>query len=335
MLPNSETVMKKKSVNWTWRVISIVIASAIIIFMLSLIRWQDFVDVLSRLSWQSMALAFVVYVLLNLWRSFRFVALLNREDVSAWGVFPIALYHNFLVRLLPFKLGEFAYIVLMRNRMAVPVEEGVSSLFGSRLLELLMIVLVGAVSLLLSGEIVPNQGGVALILVVFCVVGGIVGFYFIGSIIRFTTHILNKFSHIKIIQTFIERLEKLAIEFDRIRNPSIFAKALFWSCFTYGSSFAVNWILLVAVGINVDPITVIILVSLGMFAAAFPFSISGFGAVELSWTLGLTTLVGLSSSEATSIGLMLNGFHLIAAAISGIIGYAVIQMTKNEKATNK
>lgn len=333
MLPNSETVIKKKSVNWTWRVISIVIASAIIIFMLSLIQWQDFVDVLSRLSWQSMALAFVVYVLLNLWRSFRFVALLNRDDVIVSRVFPIALYHNFLVRLLPFKLGEFAYIVLMRNRMAVPVEEGVSSLFGSRLLELLMIVLVGAVSLLLSGEIVPNQGGVALVLVVFCVVGGIVGFYFIGSIIRFANRILNNFIGISIIQTLIERLEKLAIEFDRIRNPNIFAKALFWSCFTYGSSFAVNWILLVAVGINVDLITLIILVSLGMFAAAFPFSISGFGAVELSWTLGLTTLLGMGSSEATSIGLMLNGFHLIAATISGVIGYGVIQITKNEKAT--
>lgn len=333
MLPDSTETIQKKPVNWTWRIISIVIASAIIIFMLSLIQWGDFVDVLSRLSWQSMVAAFIVYVSLNLWRSLRFVALLNRDEVPVLRVFPIALYHNFLVRLLPFKLGEFTYIVLMRNRLNVPVEEGVSSLFGSRLLELLMIILVGAVSLLLSGEIVPNQGGFAVALVVACIVLGIVGFYFIGTIIRMFNRILIRFDSIGFVAKLIQRLDTLAIEFDRIRHPAIFAKALFWSCFTYGSSFAVNWILLVAVGINVDPVTLIILVSLGMFAAAFPFNISGFGAVELSWTLGLTTLVGLSSSEATSIGLMLNGFHLISAAISGIIGYMIVQVTRNEKAT--
>lgn len=333
MLPESSKPLKKKPVNWTWRIISIIIASALIIFMLSLIQWGDFVDVLSRLSWQSMVAAFIVYVLLNLWRSFRFVVLLNRDDMLVLRVFPIALYHNFLVRLLPFKLGEFTYIVLMRNRLHVPVEEGVSSLFGSRLLELLMIVLVGAVSLLLSGEIIPNQGGLAILLVIFCLIVGILGFYFIGTIIRSVNRILTRFDSVRLIAKLIERLNNLASEFDRIRHPDIFAKALFWSCFTYGSSFAVNWILLVAVGIAVDPITLIILVSLGMFAAAFPFSISGFGAVELSWTLGLTTLVGLSRSEATSIGLMLNGFHLIAAALSGIIGYLIVQLTRNEKAT--
>lgn len=332
-MPDSIKPLKKKPVNWTWRIISIIIASALIIFMLSLIQWGDFVDVLRRLSWQSMVAAFIVYVLLNLWRSFRFVVLLNRDDMLVLRVFPIALYHNFLVRLLPFKLGEFTYIVLMRNRLSVPVEEGVSSLFGSRLLELLMIVLVGAISLLLSGEIIPNQGGLAIILVVFCLIVGILGFYFIGTIIRSVSRILSRFDSISLIAKLIERLGHLATEFDRIRNPTIFAKALFWSCFTYGSSFGVNWILLVAVGITVDPLTLIILVSLGMFAAAFPFSISGFGAVELSWTLGLTTLVGLSRSEATSIGLMLNGFHLIAAALSGVIGYLIVQLTRNEKAT--
>ncbi len=323
----------KKPVNWTWRIISTLLALALIGFMLSLIQWQDFVDVLGRLSLQSMMAAFAVYVLLNLFRSFRFVALLNRDDVPVLRVFPIALYHNFLVRLLPFKLGEFAYIVLMRNRMNVSVEEGVSSLFGSRLLELLMIILVGAVSLLLSGEIIPNQGLLVIILVIGCIVGGVVGFYYVGTMIRVFNRIIARFDSISLIAKLIDKLEGLALEFDRIRNPQIFARALFWSCFTYGCSFAVNWILLLAIGINVDPVTLIILVSLGMFATAFPFNISGFGAVELSWTLGLTTFLALSRSEATSIGLMLNGFQLLCAAVSGGVGYLVIQVMGNKKVT--
>lgn len=333
-LTTTSPEIEKKSVNWTWRIISTVLALALIGFMLSLIQWGDFVDVLKRLSVQSMVAAFAVYVFLNLFRSFRFVALLNRDDISPWRVFPIALYHNFLVRLLPFKLGEFSYIVLMRNRMTVSIEEGVSSLFGSRLLELLMIILVGAVSLLLSGEIIPDQGVLVIVLVIGSIIGGIVGFYYVGTMIRLFNRMMGAFDNIGIVATLIEKLESLAIEFDRIRNPKIFARALFWSCFTYGSSFVVNWILLVSVGIHVDPATLVILVSLGMFATAFPFNISGFGAVELSWTLGLTTFLAMSSSEATSIGLMLNGFQLLCAAISGGIGYAVVQVTGMKKATH-
>lgn len=328
VLPN------KKQVNWTWRIISLVLAAGLIIFMLSLVEWDAFLEVLLRLSPSSLLAAFLIYVLLNLWRAFRFVALLNRDDLSAWAVFPIALYHNFLVRLLPFKLGEFSYIVLMRNRMNVRVEEGVSSLFGSRLLELLMIVLVAATSLLLSGEFVPNQGGIGIGLVIFCVVGGIVGFYYMGKILRIVIKLLNKLDAISLVNKLTRQLEKLATEFDRISQPKVFGKALFWSIFTYGSSFAVNWVLLAAVGLDVDVVTLVILVSIGMFATAFPFNISGFGAVELGWTWGLTTFAAYSVEEAVSIGLMLNGYQLICAAISGLLGYGVVQVWGNKKLTN-
>lgn len=323
-----DNTLKKKPVNWVWRGISLLIAVALIGVVLWLVEWEALLDVLGRLSPASLIAAFVVYVLLNLWRSFRFVALLNRDDLSAWRVFPIALYHNFLVRLLPFKLGEFAYIVLMKQRMNVRVEEGVSSLFGSRLIELLMIVLVAAVSLLLAGTLLPVPPVVAWGLVAFCVVGGIAGFYMMGPLLRWGTSWLRRVVKLGFVDTLASRLDSLAEEFDRIRDPRIFSQALFWSLFTYASSFGVNWILLAAVGVDVDVFTLVLLVSIGMFATAFPFNISGFGAVELGWTWGLTMLAGYSAAEAVSIGLLLNGYQLICAAISGVIGYGVVQWQK-------
>jgi hypothetical protein len=62
-----------------------------------------------------------------------------------------------------------------------------------------------------------------------------------------------------------------------------------------------------------------------MFATAFPFSLSGFGAVELSFAFGLVNLAGYSAGDATSIGLMLNGMQLIFAALSGLLGYLLMQ----------
>jgi uncharacterized protein (TIRG00374 family) len=330
----AETIVQEKPLNprkLLWRGVSLLIAFTLIGLMLSLIDWSAFWDVLSRLSPTSLITVFLIYMLLNFFRSLRYIALLDRDNVPLHIVYPIALYHNFLVRLLPFKLGEFAYIVLMRNRLNIPVKEGVSSLLGSRLLELLIVILVFAVSLLFSGGIMANQQVLAVILGIGSIVGGIVSFYYAGLIIRAATTVMRRLIKLNPVNSFANKLDSLAAEFDRIRHPKIFARALIWSCFTYACSFSVNAILLWAVGLDVDPVTWIVLVSLGMFATGVPFNISGFGAVELSWTFGLTTFAGYAAGEATSIGLMLNGYQLICAALSGLIGYVVYQWQQNRK----
>lgn len=330
-IPNTSNTNKRVSLRW--RIISLMIAAALIVVMLMTVDWGAFWDVLQRLSPLSLVAAFLTYVLLNLFRAFRYIALLDKP-LPVQRVFPIGLYHNFLVRLLPFKLGEFAYIVLMQRRLDVPIKEGVSSLFGSRLLELLVIVLVAAVSLLLSGDVLPNQGMLAWALVIFCVIGGIVGFYFAGALLRFSIGVITRLIKLDVVVNIAEKLNSLATELDRLHHPRIFAKGLFWSCFTYSSAFGVNWILLYAIGVRPDFTTLVLLISLGMFATAFPFNISGFGAVELSFAFGFVQLLGMNLGEATSIGLMLNGYGLICAGVSGLLGYAVVQLRKPLHATD-
>lgn len=327
------TSTSKKTVNWRWRIISLLIAGTLIVFMLWIVDWGSFWDVLQRLSPLSLITAFGVYVLLNLFRTFRYIALLDKP-LPVNRVFPIGLYHNFLVRLLPFKLGEFAYILLMQRRLNVPIKEGVSSLFGSRLLELLVIILVAAVSLLLSGDVIPNQGVLAWILVLFCVIGGITGFYFSGALLRLSIRVARSLFELPIIETISQKLDSLATELDRLHHPSIFAQGLLWSCFTYTCAFSVNWILLYAIGVRPEFTTLVLLISLGMFATAFPFNISGFGAVELSFAFGFVQLLGMELGEATSIGLMLNGYGLICAGISGLLGYVAVQLRKPLTAEN-
>lgn len=326
MSSDSVTPVRSASFSWRkwgWRALSLLLAGALVAFMLSQVEWAAFVRVLGRLSPLSLVAAFLVYVLLNLFRSFRYIALLERE-LAVRHVFPIALYHNFLVRLLPFKLGELAYVVMMRERLDVSVKEGVSSLFGSRLLELLVIMLLTASSLLLSANVLPNQQGLALLLVVLSVGGGLAGFYYAGRLLRLGTAFL-RWLRLPLVLRLCDRLDTLAAELDRLHEPRIFAKGLFWSLFTYGSSFTVNAILLHAIGLRVDVPALVLIVSLGMFATAFPFNISGFGAVELGWAFGLSTMAGYTVGEGTSIGLMLNGYQLICAALSGLLGYAVVQ----------
>lgn len=335
--PQSGFKMNRKTIS---RAISLIVAVLLIIFLIRIIDWETFGDLILRLSPASILAGFAIYVALNYFRALRFKALLDRDEIPIKLLFPIALAHNFLVRLLPFKLGELAYLVLLKNRLNVPVEESVSSLGGSRLLELLVIVTVGSVTLLVAGDIFPGQQIVMMLLAVVFVIVAMAAFYFAGTIIRFCMKMLRNIvrgitqKEPAFLDTLDEKLEKIALEFDRVSQPRLFLKATFWSLFTYACSFGTNLVILWAVGVQLSAVEMVILISMGMFATAFPFNISGFGMVELSWGVGLTTLAAYTIDDATAVGLLLNGFQILCAAVSGIIGYIIVRMQQPLIATN-
>jgi glycosyltransferase 2 family protein len=322
---------KHKRSKWLWRVVNMVIAIALVAYMLSQVEWATFIALLQQLSPAWLIAAFIAYFLQNVFRSYRYITLLDRDDVPVLSILPIALYHNFLVRVLPFKLGEFSYIVLTRNRLNVPMQEGVSSLIGSRLLELLMMVAVVAISLPFAGNLLANQDTLAIVLSIGSVIAVIIGFYYTGTILRGIVVVLRRILHTNKATLFILKLESFAAEFDRICQPRIFIRALIWSCLSYASSFVTIAIMLYAVGLRVDAVTTVILISIGMFATGIPFNVGGFGAVELGWAFGLTTFATYEMGEATSIGLMINGFQVLSAALLGLIGYGILQWHENRK----
>jgi hypothetical protein len=120
-------------------------------------------------------------------------------------------------------------------------------------------------------------------------------------------------------------LARLASELDALRLPGRFAVAFFWSFFTYGSSFATNALLLNGLGVALPPGALVAVISLGMFATAFPFNISGFGMVEWSLAVGLVHLAGLGAGEAAALALFVNGFQQVCALVSGFAGWLALQ----------
>jgi uncharacterized protein (TIRG00374 family) len=327
---------KRKAINTkqlVWRGISIIVTVVLLIYLVNSVEWPKFGDLLARISVISLLGAFGSYLALNIFRAIRFRTLLDKDDTPLRVLIPITLYHNFLVRLLPFKLGELSYIVLLRSRLNYSMEEGVSSLFGARILELLIIVIVFAGGILMSGEQFANQRDSLMLIVVAVFIGSVIGLYYAGTIIRSSLRIFDRIlkrfnrNEVGFIATVTTKLDEMATEFDRIRDPRLFLSALLISCFTYSTSFLTNFILLTAVGLDVEFAVIITIISIGMFASAFPFSVSGFGVVELSWLFGLTQFAGYGESEAASIGFLLHGFQVIAATLYGVIGYVLIHMT--------
>ena len=258
------------------RVLSILITLVLVVVLAGEVKWDEFDDLLGKVALSSWLAALLAYLALNLFRALRFRILLDKSD-SPWRILiPITLYHNFLVRALPFKLGELSYIVLLRSRLNYSMEEGVSSLFGARILELLIIVMVFASGVLTSAEQLAAERATLLAIVAATFLFSVFGLYFGGSLMRSLARLLlpplRRFSASE--RGIAARIEKrslqLADELDRIRQPRLFLSALFISCFTYTSSFLTNFILLSALGIDVELSSIIAIISVGMFASAFP-----------------------------------------------------------------
>lgn len=297
------------------------IALGLLVAVLWQTDWSAFQQFAQRLTGLAVLVAFLTYGAQNVFRALRYRALLGDANLPLASLVLISLYHNGMVRLLPFKLGEATYVILMRQRHQVRVQAGISTLFLSRLLELLVILLVGAASVILSGTTVG--GGVGAVLFLLAVGAGLVGVVLLsGRVLRRGLTGLEARWPRLIRHT--GSLHTLADELDALRQPRRFWRGLFWSLFTYGSTFATSAVLLHTLGVPLALDRFIVVISLGMFATAFPFNISGFGLVEWSLALGLVQLAGLPLGEATAIGLLLNGFQQVSALVWGMIGFGLL-----------
>lgn len=315
------------------RITSVIVTVVLLTALVGEVEWAEFDQLLGRVAPASWLGALLAYLSLNLFRALRFRVLLDKDDTPWRLLIPITLYHNFLVRALPFKLGELSYIALLRSRLNYSMEEGLSSLFGARILELLIIILVFASGVLTSAEALAQQRDHLLLIIVVTFFVCVLGLYFGGSLLRASAGLLLPgFRHLlRGKRTLLDALEsgwlQLADELDRVRQPRLFLSALFISCFTYSSSFLTNYVLLRALGIQVDFPTMIAIISIGMFASAFPLNVSGFGVVEVAWRFGLIQFAGWPESDATATGFLLHGFQLFAAALFGLAGYLLIHLS--------
>ena len=315
------------------RIASVIVTVVLLAVLVGEVEWAEFDQLLGRVAPVSWLGALLAYLALNLFRALRFRILLDKGDTPWRLLAPITLYHNFLVRALPFKLGELSYIALLRSRLNYSMEAGLSSLFGARILELLIIILVFATGIFSSAEAFAQERERLMLIIAVTFLICVTGLYFGGGILRASAgallpglrHLLR--SRSGLIAALESGWMQLADELDRVRQPRLFLSALFISCFTYSSSFLTNYVLLRALGIQVDFPAMIVIISIGMFASAFPLNVSGFGVVEVAWRFGLVQFAGWNESDATATGFLLHGFQLFAAALYGLVGYLLIHLS--------
>ncbi len=315
-----------------WMLVGLAISLGLAWYLLSKVDLNEFARISSNVPLWSLVLALGLYLLLNFWRSLRFRVPLNHKEVPLRVLFPITLYHNFLVRTLPFRTGELTYITLLRQHLHQPVSDSFSSLLGARLFELLLVIMGGVAGLLLSSSQLVEQGQVVLVLLVggFLVCLGVI--YQAGRLTRLVAGLwlwLAVRSPLKthpVVEKVGQKVQIVASQFDRMREPRMFFSMLLFSICTYSTNAIFYIVVMKALGLETNIGILLPIISLGMLASFFPLSFLELGVVESGFTFGMVVLVGLQMSQAVPIAFFLHGFQMVCAALTGLIGYLMLQL---------
>ncbi len=86
--------------------------------------------------------AFVIYALSYVARAMRWKVLLNRHDLSFRDLYLITSAHIMYNNLLPSRIGELSYVVLLRQKKGLTAADGVVSLVVSRFLDFITLGLI-------------------------------------------------------------------------------------------------------------------------------------------------------------------------------------------------
>jgi glycosyltransferase 2 family protein len=96
--------------------------------------------------------SFAVYATTYLLRALRWRVLLGRAQVSIATLLPISAVHILLNNVLPSRLGEVSYPVLLKRQTGLGLDEGVVTLALSRLLDLLTLAAIFLVAVVWVGQ---------------------------------------------------------------------------------------------------------------------------------------------------------------------------------------
>lgn len=116
------------------RILAIVFTLALVAWLASDGRWVGLVEAARRLSPTVLLVAFCGFLASYGLRALRIFEEFRREIGHRFGTcLRIVLIHNALVNVLPFRSGEAAFPLLMRQTFGTPLTRGIASLFWLRL----------------------------------------------------------------------------------------------------------------------------------------------------------------------------------------------------------
>ena len=310
------------------------VSGILVIYLARQIDYPHFLRFARNVPLRFFFLLFALFLLLNIFRALRFRMLLDRKELPLGILFPITLCHNFFVRTLPLMVGEFSYIALLRRHLKIPVSEGIRSLFEARLFDLQFVIVGGTLGLLTLGR--EPTGYVLAVLAlagVLIIVNRVLFSVLPKGIERIWACIVRIYPwrHTALLDSAGHKLGEVSLQLDRFRCLRPLLKALTFSLCTYGINVSCHLLLLSTLNVNQRLSVLLVVISIVMIAAWFPFSLSGFGVIEGSWAASLVMFTDMEVGSALSVGLFIHCCQVLMTALLGLLGFVLLTPQVRER----
>jgi hypothetical protein len=293
-------------------------------------------DLFKQTRWHWWSLGLGIWMVLYLVRAKRFALLAPRTPYAT--MLCITAMHNFLLRLLPFRTGELAYVFLMKRAGTAGMGESFLGLVLLRILDSTAVVILFGAALAFHQGTYLGDRRLGLL------AAGIASLMGIGAVaalipllrlaLKVTTAFLKLFhldnhSKLKVAMTKINE----AIEsFGQVqRNTMLWSVAL--SFLLWLLTFAAFFAIMRAFSMPVGLAQTILGSTAAVVTGFLPIGgIGSFGTLEAGWALGFH-LVGLGQAQAVASGFGVSLSTFTYGALLGGMGYLGLGFLQRKERT--
>jgi uncharacterized protein (TIRG00374 family) len=266
----------------------------------------------------------LLYLLKTCLRALRFQRLNRQSKPPFLDMLRLVLASSLASQLLPLKLGEFAYVYLLKRSRRASIPQALSSLLAARLFDLLAIASLFIFVSLALGLPAMDQLTIYFNAILIFIAALMVGILLLLIGARAAGRLLNWFFalpllrewHVPLVDKLRTGLQSLLDELARYSPREIIE----WGVLA-GLEWFVNYyafhVLLLGIGLTPRFFDTVVCVTFAALASVLPLnSFGSFGTQEAGWAAGLL-LMGFSRENAISSGF---ATHLLTLAYMLLLG---------------
>lgn len=303
------------------------------IAVLAVIIWftrpERITQVTIALGWSGAAVITALYAIIQLLRTLRvWCALPTPARPAFWQIFGIVAIHQCLNHLLPLRLGEAGFPLLMKRYAAVSMAAATSLLLVIRLQELVVLSVGFGAALLL--RLVDSVGNVPAGGLLLAPLGGITAlfllFRYIPALLQISARLLRKW-HFP--TALVPRTERLARFVDRLHGewtaPAPAARRLVGWGITFAIWFGTCFLCMQGLrfsGFDISLTDTVLGSTIASLSHVLPINAFGsFGSLEVGWTFGFAIL-GFEPRGVLAVAFVLHVLLMIFLVVSAAIAWA-------------
>ena len=294
--------------------ISIILTIILLYLILTQVKVNDVTTTIKNANFKFLGLSVIFYIIMMVLRALRFEVLLKKR-IAFNKLLPIVFVHSLLTNIIPFRVGDLSYVVMLKKIKKQSYSKGLSSLLIARVFEFCVMIFILILAIIYSKDL-PNLGFQNIIPLMIVVLVLLVLMIF--SMIFLHDFLVRIFDRFLVLFPMLKlKLNKFLVSFKAYRSRKVLIQTFVLSVLTYISGVIFTYYIVIALNYAIPLNILLITITFSILSSILPInSVAGFGTVEGVWAL----ILGYFGYTIESAILLSFSLHIIQLLFSGALG---------------